>query len=277
VDEWTNNVFRDNRAILGGGLAFLSNPLTDFRNNTLIGNVGTTDASSLHLYLSFGLFRNNLFSYAAEGRAVVAADSITAQEAIFWNNAFWQNADGDFGEVEVEEADGNLQVNPMLSGSTPTLAPEELGAVLVAGSPLIDAGDSQLKDPDGSDGDIGARGGPDFPEEDADEDGFSNQYDCNDQDAEIYPGAEERWYDGVNQDCGLGSDFDQDGDGAKTAAYGGPDCDDKDPDVIEGCDISDGEDEQGLGCACSSSPKSHPLALLGLLGLLLLRRRESRE
>ncbi len=49
--------------------------------------------------------------------------------------------------------------------------------------------------------------------------------------AEIFPGAEETWYDGVDQDCGGEDDYDQDGDGhaALELAEGGDDCDDLDP------------------------------------------------
>ncbi|MBK9648996.1 MAG: putative metal-binding motif-containing protein [Deltaproteobacteria bacterium] len=35
--------------------------------------------------------------------------------------------------------------------------------------------------------------------------------------AEVFPGAEEAWYDGVDQDCDGASDFDQDGDGFESA------------------------------------------------------------
>ena len=38
--------------------------------------------------------------------------------------------------------------------------------------------------------------------------------------------ATEIWYDGVDQDCSGGSDFDQDSDGEDSDQYGGADCDD---------------------------------------------------
>ncbi len=53
--------------------------------------------------------------------------------------------------------------------------------------------------------------------------------DCDDTDAGVAPGAEELWYDGVDQDCD-GNDWDRDGDGVTF----GTDCDDGDADVHPG-------------------------------------------
>jgi len=54
--------------------------------------------------------------------------------------------------------------------------------------------------------------------------------DCDDTDAERFPGAPERWYDGVDQDCAGGDDFDQDGDGHAVydGVSAGDDCNDLD-------------------------------------------------
>jgi len=55
----------------------------------------------------------------------------------------------------------------------------------------------------------------------------------------IYPGADETWYDGTDQDCDGLSDDDADGDGFDADAMGGTDCDDGDtginPDANEDC------------------------------------------
>jgi len=56
--------------------------------------------------------------------------------------------------------------------------------------------------------------------------------DCNDVWDDIYPGAEDAWYDGVDADCSGGDDWDADGDGWASAAYDkGDDCDDSDPNI----------------------------------------------
>ena len=81
---------------------------------------------------------------------------------------------------------------------------------------------------------------------DLDGDGFDADDDCNDADAQSYPGAPEIWYDGIDQACDGGDDFDQDGDGLQggSGAGGGPDCDDTDADVYPGApEVCDGIDQ----------------------------------
>ena len=61
--------------------------------------------------------------------------------------------------------------------------------------------------------------------------------DCQDSNADIYPGAEDEWYDGVDSDCDGANDYDVDGDGWMHPSGGGTDCDDTDanlnPDATE--------------------------------------------
>ena len=76
---------------------------------------------------------------------------------------------------------------------------------------------------------------------DVDGDGYHSCIDdCDDSSASINPSATEIWYDGVDQDCDGGDDYDQDGDGHASVDYeGGTDCDDSDP-TINGDDDLDG-------------------------------------
>jgi hypothetical protein len=75
----------------------------------------------------------------------------------------------------------------------------------------------------------------DSPEGDRDGDGYTAaDGDCDDTDADAYPGAADTPYDGVDADCGGGSDYDADGDGVDAEAHGGTDCDDTDADRAPG-------------------------------------------
>ena len=62
----------------------------------------------------------------------------------------------------------------------------------------------------------------------------ADSLDCDDEDADRNPDAEETWYDGVDSDCGGDDDYDADGDGYVSESYEGDDCDDADPDTWPG-------------------------------------------
>ena len=69
------------------------------------------------------------------------------------------------------------------------------------------------------------------PMNDNDGDGVAARDDCDDNDASVYPGAEDAEIDGIDQDCDGLDGPDADGDGYADAAAGGDDCDDSDPDI----------------------------------------------
>ena len=71
-------------------------------------------------------------------------------------------------------------------------------------------------------------------ESDDDKDGFPNSEDCNDNDASVYPGADEIAYDSIDQDCDGEDLTDVDGDGYDAIEADGEDCDDEDAAVNPG-------------------------------------------
>ncbi|MES2638368.1 MAG: putative metal-binding motif-containing protein [Myxococcota bacterium] len=104
----------------------------------------------------------------------------------------WDNGADYTGVTDPTGTAGNLSVDPMLVDSDH----------LDAASPLVDAGDPSILDPDGSPSDIGPFGGPGASSWDADLDGFpawwlpgvydaatSPEADCDDADAFVYPGS----------------------------------------------------------------------------------------
>jgi len=68
--------------------------------------------------------------------------------------------------------------------------------------------------------------------DDADGDGYTERDgDCDDHEAEAHPGADETWYDGVDEDCDGASDYDADGDGFEGGSSVSLDCDDEDAEI----------------------------------------------
>jgi len=89
---------------------------------------------------------------------------------------------------------------------------------------------------------------------DFDEDGSLDGEDCNSTDPQIYPGANDPWSDGIDQDCDGSDGVDRDGDGFPiNLPEGDPflDCDDNNPIVHPGALdlISDGADRNCDGHA----------------------------
>lgn len=96
---------------------------------------------------------------------------------------------------------------------------------------------------------------------DVDGDTFTTLSDCDDGNAAINPGAQEIWYDGVDQNCDGADDFDQDGDGDRSVDFGGTDCDDTNPNTFNDAFTvfidSDGDgfgDDDNTAFACSLEP-----------------------
>lgn len=91
----------------------------------------------------------------------------------------------------------------------------------------------------------------------APEGAVDNDQDCDDSRGDVYPGAAETWYDGIDQDCLRDDDWDADDDGHATPDGGGGDCDDQDrlvhPDGREIC-------HNGVDDDCDADPSDCELS-----------------
>ena len=96
--------------------------------------------------------------------------------------------------------------------------------------------DAEIAGKVGAGGEDGSANDTNGEGRDADGDGITlEQGDCDDNDAAAFPGATEIWYDGLDQDCSGGSDFDQDGDGYDREA----ECDDTDAAIYPDASVAD--------------------------------------
>jgi predicted outer membrane repeat protein len=254
-----NNLFVENAAAESGGAVFVDGEPVSVVNNHFLANTAGEDGSAVLLYATDARLVNNLLAWHAEPAAVdlVAEASALVQG---WN-AFFENAADAGSLVEAGFAGTELFEDPLLSDY---VADNDCGAdrlYPLAASPLVDAGDPDLEDPDGSRSDIGAFGGPGADPAlftDADEDGWVLVFDCDDDDPATNPAAAEVPYDGIDQDCDGSDTTDVDGDGFDGGDQGA-DCDDQDPEVFPGavetwydgvdqdCDGAADDDQDGDG------------------------------
>ncbi len=293
--NWTNNQFIENTASIGGAAVLGDAGSTAILNNTFVGNSGVEEAADLAVYESALDVRNNLFAHEVSGAALHVYDDGSALGSSYTHNAFFAGAGGPVGGQLAATRLGEgtlLDLDPLLSRYVAGSSVDRQILVPLRDSPLLDAGDPALLDPDGSRADIGAWGGPGIVVEDGDGDGWPNWVDCDDGEPSAHPEGTDLWYDGVNGDCLSGSDYDQDGDGVDALPWG-TDCDDLDAAVQSGCEdettdtgdggATDGGNPDGGapadpaepkgGCGCAGSPARPAIAPLLLLGLLVSRRR----
>jgi hypothetical protein len=231
--SFTNVTIHGNEAALGGGL-YLEGGVPTFENVTVSGNQSWGTGGGLYLLGCSATLTNVLitgnyaddpaggFGGAIENGAGVsrydmgtsyAAGSPSLSHCAAWNNhSPYEGAFNNYGGMDDPTGQaGNLAVDPIL---VPTSWQQPYHLDL--GSPLVDAGDATILDPDGTLSDIGAFGGPRADAWDLDRDGYpswwqpgaydftvypSEGLDCDDLDADIHPGANEIADDGVDSDC----------------------------------------------------------------------------
>ena len=229
ASTWTNNLVVENDADNAAGILFDDCEDTSYvaNNDFLANDIGSAGAGVIWIEDGGVEFLNNIVADNNGGYAIYCADTDVDGLSDFFHNDFSDNDGGgsDFdGCTDPGTDDGNLEDDPDWR-SAPSWDGDESDDDyhLDPGSTLVDAGQTDIYDPDGSVSDIGAFGGPDAEVNDADGDGYYDTTDCDDGDATIHPDATETPYDGIDQDCDGVDLVDVDGDG-----YDGDvdDCDD---------------------------------------------------
>ena len=199
---WNNNVFAENSAgAEGGGLYLFGNNTASVQNNTFIGNSAVGGGAAWLEGADFR-FSNNIVSTSA-GDGVSADPAVAARNFELVYSSWFANTAADLGGgLSTTTLDGtNILGDPDLMWAVDSCGVATYKPNL--GSPVIDAGDPNILDPDGSPSDIGAYGGVGVDPAlyiDADGDGFIALNDCDDGDNTVYPGAPEAC-DGVDSDC----------------------------------------------------------------------------
>jgi len=156
------NVVSDNFAsVLGGGIvtyeANAAYGQATISNNTLAFNEGAWGAGFAQWGRTVPVFTNNLV-YRNDGVGVYASEDVDASvtyNLVFGNTVAWGGSATFTGN-----GTGNLASDPLLSFASDDGDWTNDEFLPGTGSPLIDAGDPILLDPDGTRSDIGHLGGP---------------------------------------------------------------------------------------------------------------------
>ncbi|MCB9684255.1 MAG: hypothetical protein H6735_04340 [Alphaproteobacteria bacterium] len=240
-DIFLNNAVTSGVVALTGGGAMV-------RNVHFVSNTSVTSGSAL-VGAGGALVEltNTLIAYhSGPGPAVdVPEANLSGGYSAFWRMPVVFQ--GSVRSTDLNGVDPMIPPAPADSCDATTLVPPRI-------SPLVDAGDPTLYDDDGSRSDIGAFGttGQPFEPVDADGDGWYEGTDCDDTNADVFPGNTEIACNGIDEDCDPATvdDVDQDGDGISLCDG---DCLDTDPNRSEYFEVFHDRDNDGYGAGQPST------------------------
>ena len=147
----TNLLVLENAADFGAGLMIQSAAPT-IENAAFHKNTG----DAIHLLSEATPEFANVTVTGSTGWGVNAEEG---DADFFYCNVWGNEAGGVTGDDAPASSEGNLSKDPAFVDASGR-HPRKWDLHLTSGSPLVDAGDPELKDPDGSRSDIGAYGGP---------------------------------------------------------------------------------------------------------------------
>lgn len=218
----------------GGGLAVEEAELT-LRNASVLANTGT----GLYLNKTAADVDSSLFAWTRSGNALVADAAPDTLSHCAWYENTAMDTIYTLDETHLVDVDPQLTA---FDTSADDCDGDDLRLLLT--SLLLDAGDPERTDPDGSPTDVGALGGEHADPDawtDGDSDGSPVMWDCDDDNALVNPGEDEVAYDGLDNDCVDGDLTDVDGDTWDGEPAGGEDCNDQDATVYPGATDPEGD------------------------------------
>ena len=202
VLDMRNVILVGNAALRGGGIGIEGNQngiAVMLGNSVVAGNTATASGG--------GIYTDSMTT-AAMSNVIVTSNVAVAGGGLWVNNNgavdvescdVWNNLPDDYsGIADPTGTLGNLSIDPQFA-YTAAPDPQDWDLHLALTSTLIDGGDPSILDPDGSDSDIGAYGGPEAALWDLDLDGYyawwqpgiwpGPPWDCDDSDPSVFPGS----------------------------------------------------------------------------------------
>jgi len=241
----TNNVFIENTAYEDGGAMALYDSTVTLTNNHFVSN-GALRGGAVHVEGAFGQYAsvNNLYGWNSTAISDPSGVATTRYSQLFQN-----------GAVIPALGVGDQLGDPLLVGPVAGNCAE--GTVLpLEVSPMIGGGDPQIFNPNGTESDVGAFGGPEARDiyfKDVDNDGVLAMFDCDDADTNETSPVSFVYED--NDLDGHGSYLDSGalGCGGVGFSKNNEDCDDGDPLSHEGTIWYADVDADGLGSPDSAT------------------------
>jgi predicted outer membrane repeat protein len=156
--DWHRNVFVENTGAYGGAAHRYASYSTETVNNTFAGNRATVFGGAYYASWAYTDFRNNAITYSPSGHGIYAADAYSqANTPVAYNDFYDNQAIHGAGYFHVNAgSDGNIDEAPGFVDYTLDGNCGNDDLRLRADSALIDAGDPEREDEDGSPSDIGA-------------------------------------------------------------------------------------------------------------------------